>query len=725
MLVWRFALLNVLTFFTPKAAAFDCRGDKTLSQMTIAYNHDIKPLDWVVKKLNNQIGKNIKFSSFEEKAHIQVFTKNDSLKFRAAGFTETDFSTIKYDGYRYQWSKDLKILRVFANEGAGAANGLYDLKPFLNSITDLQKVPNKIFTPTTEYRIVKFNLPWSPYRNSPATTLHTETCRDLAFWEAYLDMMVDNKFNVLSLWNKHPFSFMIRSKSFPKATGFSEKEMLEWQQFWTTLFKMAKDRGIQTFIVNWNIVVSPEFAKAYNVLEYSDLSDKVKAYTKESVTQIIDEYPDLTGIGVTLADWMGNFDVKMNPQEREDWIAETFVAGMKAAKRPVKFLHRSVLAGDPMAMRQLIDKADFKDETLVEIKFNWSHGHSTPTLAITHDYHSGALDERFWKPTPENYKIQWMVRNEDFFILKWGQTDFIRNHIQTNLKSYVNGYFVGSEGCIPATDYSLKPDITSNWKYMFEKQWLFYAQWGRLLYDINTPNSFFIQSFEEKYGKTVGHKLFEAYQLASKMPLTLASFYRSTWDYTLYSEGFLAPEPSSKEGFFDRSSPFISIEELMEHETLDPNLLSIKDYLVDKKSGQLNSDKKNPIQLADELEKDGKAALKLIESIKTTNTNIQLEKADAQIWAYLSLYFANKLRAGVAFTNFKDNKLATDKKLALKQLKQGLDHWSKLSKIADTYYKPVPHVALDSYKKSNQNLFSWSAYLPEVKRDIEIVQNWK
>jgi hypothetical protein len=74
---------------------------------------------------------------------------------------------------------------------------------------------------------------------------------------------------------------------------------------------MAKDRGIQPFIVNWNIAVSPEFAKAYHVMERNDTSEIVKRYTREVVTQVINEYPDLAGIGITLADWMSNFNGKV------------------------------------------------------------------------------------------------------------------------------------------------------------------------------------------------------------------------------------------------------------------------------------------------------------------------------------------------------------------------------------------------------------------------------
>ncbi len=123
---------------------------------------------------------------------------------------------------------------------------------------------------------------------------------------------------------------------------------------------MAKERGIETYLVNWNIVVSPEFASSYGASEYFDRSEMVKEYTRESVTQVINEYEDLTGLGVTLADWMGNWgEEKMTPREREEWIRETFVEGMKAADREVKFIHRAVLAGDPAEMRRVIDVGRF------------------------------------------------------------------------------------------------------------------------------------------------------------------------------------------------------------------------------------------------------------------------------------------------------------------------------------------------------------------------------
>ena len=66
-------------------------------------------------------------------------------------------------------------------------------------------------------------------------------------------------------------------------------------------------------------------------------------------------------------------------------------------------------------------------------------------------------------------------------------------------QDYVGGYFVGSETYIPALDYFTAKDPVG-WKYAFERQWLFYKLWGRLLYDPATPDSVFEAEFTRRYG---------------------------------------------------------------------------------------------------------------------------------------------------------------------------------------------------------------------------------
>ncbi|UCD51084.1 MAG: hypothetical protein JSW27_00325 [Phycisphaerales bacterium] len=630
-------------------------------------------------------------------------------------------SPVKAEGFQLA-RRDLggrSVVCVIGRDATGAMYGTLDLAEQILMRRRLGGVEGKVCDPRFAFRAIKFNLPWSAYRPSelPAMNLHTDTCRDLQFWQRFLDMMAENRFNVLSLWNLHPFTYMIRPNGYPEACPFSDAELAQWRRFWKRLLAMAKERGIETYIVNWNIVVSPEFAKVHGVKERNDTSELVRDYTRQCVTQVIDEYDDLTGLGVTLADWMND----MTPKEREDWISETFVAGMKRARRPVKFIHRSVLAGSPTEMRRVIDEANLPDPVCVEVKFNWSHGHSTPRLSITHDYSSGQIDERFWNPRPTNYHIAWMIRNEDFFILRWGQPDFIRQHIAMNGQEYVSGYFIGSEGYIPAKEYAHRPDEHVTWRYAFERQWLFYKLWGRLLYDPRTPDEVFAGEFDRRCGGTVGRRLLQAYALASQMPLRLASFHAATWDYTLYSEGFLAPVQNE---YNDKVSPFISIDELIYHETLDPTYLSIPDYvkaLVGSKT--IGESVVTPVELAGELERDSSEALQLVASLPAEGgrsaPTLQCEIADVQAWAHLSLYFAEKLRAAVALETFRQTKDGRRKDEAVTHLKEAAEHWANLVAVTERHYHPVPAVQL-SRSAGNDASFSWGQYRSQVLRDIEI-----
>ena len=158
-------------------------------------------------------------------------------------------------------------------------------------------------------------------------------------------MMAENRFNVLTLWNLHPYTFMIKPTNFPEASPWSEDEMKKWKKLFSSIYKMAEERGIDTYVVPFNIFVTKEFSKAHNVamdnLDHhffvkGDTSEIVKQYTRECVTQLLEEYSELDGIGMTLGEGMGG----MTPQQREDWMKETIIAGMQNAHRKSRLIHR-------------------------------------------------------------------------------------------------------------------------------------------------------------------------------------------------------------------------------------------------------------------------------------------------------------------------------------------------------------------------------------------------
>lgn len=638
--------------------------------------------------------------------------------------TGADNRPLAAESYRISRSSTPKLTRIelTATDASGASYAAMDLSEQIRCGVKLTAVMDKVASPRVAFRAIKFNLPWDSYRTGEALAQHTETCRDLKFWRAILDRMAVNRFNALSLWNLHPFPYMIRPKDFPEACPFDDAELAEWQKFWHELFKMAAERGIKTYIINWNIFVSPAFAKAHGVCGYckpegsehygpGESNDLIKRYMKQCIRQTLEEYPELTGMGTSLGEQMN----AMTPQQRQDWIDEVYLETVKQMGRKVEFIHRAPFSIDPLVTRQSIEASELPN-VLVELKFNWSHGHSTPNLSIVH---GGAVDDGYWNPPPSNYKIAWTVRNEDFFVLRWGDPDFIRRHVRTNTQPYVGGYFVGSECYIPAREYTRKEGSLCDWTWAFEKQWLFYRLWGRLLYDPDTPDTVFAADFNKRFGFDGGEKLLKGWSAASKMPLALASFFAATWDFTLYSEGFLAPVVSG--GLDDKASPFISVGEMIDHKTLDPRLYSIQEY-VDLLIKQKFADETRitPMDLADVLEQNARDAQQVIDDLQEVTAQnkagLRDELEDLRAWVHLSAYFADKLRAAVAVAVYRRNGAEQQHDKAVELLNKCVDHWDRVIAATKDRYRPAPLMHLDNKP------FHWSMYREEVKADLAALQ---
>ncbi|MEA3182223.1 MAG: hypothetical protein QOI59_5746 [Gammaproteobacteria bacterium] len=621
-----------------------------------------------------------------------------------------------------------RVVSIVGGDNRGMIYGALALAEMLRNGTRLQDIEASHEKPKLPFRAIKYNLPWSTYRPSSALSQHFDTVRDLKYWEAFLDMMVENRFNAITLWNLDPFTYMVRTRGFPEASPWSDTELEQWQHLYHEIFRMAKERGLDTYIVFWSIFVSRQLAEAHGVAKENyyphyygsgDTSEVVRRYLRESVKQTLQEYPDLDGIGVSHGEGMGG----MTPLQRQQWVDDVLIAGMLDAKRPVKLIHRvpfsSGLSSEPGASKDVEQLTRAAIERLgdrfagpiwVEVKFNWSHGHSTPKLVKVH---GGPLGDTYFQPKPNKYKIVWMMRNEDFFALRWGVPGFIREHIALNGgQDYVGGYFIGSESYIPALDYFTAVQEPVDWKWAFQRQWLFYELWGRLLYDPATPDAVFQADFTRRYGPKAAN-LLQAYSLASATQLRLASLYDSTWDFTLYSEGFLALQ--------GEETHYIPVNELISRPTMDPAYVSVRDYI----GGSFGPGRITPPMLIESLERDNQEALRLVADIDTTgNASLMYEVADIKTWANLGLHLAQKLRGAVALQTYRVHGGEENERVAVEHLQRALGYWDEVIKITRPLYRDMPLTAYNGNSRdaNPNNLFHWARIRDEVARDIEIAR---
>jgi hypothetical protein len=619
-------------------------------------------------------------------------------------------------------------LKVTGADARGAMYGVLDVAEQVRMGIPWEKIEVRTVKPQLEFRAIKFNLPWSAYRTSPALEQHQHTCKDIKYWEGFLDMMAENRFNVLSLWSLHPYTYMIRPKNFPEACSFNDTEMAEWKKLWSGIFAMAKERGIETYLLNWNIFVSPEFSKAHNVAPWSvslshiggkedQTNDLVVTYTKEVVTQVLDEYPDLTGLGITFGERMGG----MTPEERRVWIDKTFVAGIAEAKRPAKFIYRAPLSAntgsggatskenDRLSRSQVESfSKNITGPVYIEFKHNWSHGHSSPDLFMVH---GGTLSDAYWNPPATKHKVVWTLRNEDMYILRWGQPDFVREFIKRQGgKDYVGGAIIGSECYIPALDYITKEGPHKNWSWAFQRQWLFYAVWGKLLYEPTMGDIRFEKLLEERFGKGLGKDLLAAWKLASSVPLDFASFYRGSWDGSLYTEGF-----SSWIDKNDGARTFFNIEDFIKRQVLDTKrFVNIEDFV--KAGGVTEPGITSPLALATQLDSHVAEALQRVKSIRAqaaASAPLECELTDIEAWCAYASYFAEKLRGGVALATARAKNDPQQQAAATSALEKALTHWKRLADLGGKYNQ-LPVLS------NSRAPFSWTSLTPEVEKDIEI-----
>ncbi len=630
--------------------------------------------------------------------------------------------------------RESKVVNVLGGDLRGMIYGTFALMEQLKSGIQWDQISPLAESPHFPLRAIKHNTPWYSYRPSSALDQHMETTKDIRYWEAFLDMMVENRFNSFSLWNLHPFVYMIKPKNFPEASPFQGEELEEWIVLHQEIFKLAHERALDTYLIPFNIFVSEEFANAHEVAEGNyyphyyvdgDTSALVKRYTRENITQVLEEYPTLTGLGLTLGEGMAG----MTPAQREKWMNETFIAGMRDAGRPLKLVHRipfssttESLGATSVELEQLTRQSIEEEGTLdfiegpiwADLKYNWSHAHSTPKLVKVH---GGEMFDTFYNPLPENYKITYTARNEDFFALRWGVPGFVRDHVSENTKEYVGGYFIGSETYIPALDYFTALEGERGWKFAFERQWLFYQLWGRLLYNPETPDEVFASAFKYRYGEK-GNNLLEAFAKASATQLRLNSLYDTRWDFTLYGEGFLA--------LIGDETRYINVEDLIDHPPLAPDYVGIKSFVEKAAKGEnFGEETMTPDRLADILEEDAYAALELVIQVDPEeNLALFYEWEDVKIWANLGLHLAEKIRGGIALSRFRNGLDREGQDLAIQHLEKALSHWDSVVEISRPIYKDMhlTHYNAGSHDRNDDNLFHWALIRDEVAQDVEIAK---
>ena len=224
-----------------------------------------------------------------------------------------------------------KKVRVIGNDGAGAIYGVNKLlellqeDPTLSQLATIHEVPQMKLRGACVGLQKTVYLPGHRVYEYPYTPENFPWFYDKAEWVKYLDMMVENKYNSLYLWNGHPFASLVKLKDYPFAPEVDDATMQKNQEMFGFLVDEADRRGIRVIQMFYNIILSKPFADHYG-LKTQDrnrpITPLIADYTRKSIAAFVEKYPRV-GFLVCLGEAMSGIDTDIK------WMTETVIPGIK------------------------------------------------------------------------------------------------------------------------------------------------------------------------------------------------------------------------------------------------------------------------------------------------------------------------------------------------------------------------------------------------------------
>lgn len=657
-----------------------------------------------------------------------------------------DSTSLKKQAYKITvHSKDIKIV---GGDERGLMYGGFEVAEQLELY---HKVNNTSHEPFILNRGLKMNIPLDArtpsYDDSgDAAIKNVKTVWEWDFWQKYLDNMALNRYNVLSLWNPHPFPSIIKLKDYPdvalndiyttnyKPNGLENEmgdpglvssvvfENLELVKqisiedkiaFWQKVMQYAHNRGIDIYWVNWNICpnsvatpVKPMY-KTYRINMRDEIPGKhgithqidnpiTIAYHRAAVKEFLKTYPHVKGIGITSGEHM---PLTWEGSNREEWVWNTYGQGILDYKkehpnRSVDLIHRVWHSDMEQIMKYWRDYPDTFD---VSFKYAKARLYSSPSINF--------YDEHIQNMKAYNLKSWWNLRNDDIFVYRWANIPYVKAFI-ANMPEDTKGYYMGSDGYVWAKEFISKNSELSG-QYEFDKHKFKFMLWGRLGYNNNLPEDIILRTFKKHYKIDKPELLFKTWQKASKIIPQVNRFHWRNWDADWSVESCRARE---KLGGFRDVFDFVDNPVMPEQ-----NLINCKDFVL-KKLNNEPIETLTPKQVSENLISWSNEVLNTINNLNTEEASIQTKAllSDIKAMSYLGLFYAFKINAATNLAYFQQTNNKKYSYKAVKHLEKALNAVKEYANISNTNYKPQ--------MLARPGLLNWDVMVNEVKNELEAVK---
>ncbi len=476
----------------------------------------------------------------------------------------------------------------YAITGGDARGAMYGALDFAEQLELTGKVRDKEEQPSLSVRALKFNvpLPGTGYL-SEEDLANNEWFWSLDYWRKFLDMAARNRYNAITFWSAHPYDRMLRVPKYPEATDLPAAELDRNIAFFRQLFQMAADRGLDTYLVTWNIHVPRAFASRHGVPAAGFDAPLIRDYQREAIKALFATYPMLTGLGTTAGERMDS----MTAKQKMDWIADTYFAALKQVGRPVPFIFRYWQADPEAAVAMLAS---------VELSRPRVSGHQVQRRA--HVFVAEAARARTEMGGARAWPLPTALAPAQ---RRPVHPSLGRPRLRARNRPQHGGSRhgrlrrrLGSRRARTRTaSIPMPPRRTWTGNYMFEKHWFRYMLWGRVGYTAAEPDSTWQGHFRRRFG-AAGDDVYEALHQSSKIAPLITSYHWNYMNGDWYPEGSIGSWNTSFEQprvNYRRAAMYHDIRTYIFNNTIGGEMANIPEFLAGSK-------KAGPLEVADRLE---------------------------------------------------------------------------------------------------------------------------
>ena len=608
-------------------------------------------------------------------------------------------------------------------EGSDASGALYGTLALADRITQTGEMPSEINFqdgPEMVLRGTCIGLQKTAYLEGrdvyeyPYTPENFPWFYDRDLWIKYLDMMVENRYNSLYLWNGHPFASLVKLDDYPFALEVSEEDFKKNEDIFKFITEEADKRGIWVIQMFYNIIVSKPFAEHYNIKTQDrsrPITPVIADYTQKSITAFIEKYPNV-GLLVALGEAMNTVD------DDVEWFTKTIIPGVKDG---LKALGKT--AEPPIILRSHDTDAPLVMEKALPLYNNlYTMSKYTGESLTTYEPRGP------WAETHRALSALGSIHISNVHILanlepfRYGSPDFIQKTV--NAMHKVHG--ANALHLYPQTsywDWPYAPDKTEPRLLEMDRDWIWYKAWARYAWndkrDRQDEIDFWGKQLSDKFGTDAeaGKHILKAYEEIGEIaPKTLRRFgitegNRQTLLLGMFESQLVNPYKwRVYPGFYESCGPVGEI--LLEY--------AKKEWENQPHVGE------TPRQIIDEIVQHGKLAAEAIdkaaEKVTKDKAEFQRLKNDVHCYNAFANFFSEKVEAAMLVLRYGYSNDITDLDKALPHLEKSIGH-----------YKTLVNLTKDSYLYANSmqtaqrripiggddgNNKTWQELLPHYEREL-------